>query len=61
VAIEEARLPEIGACAASEEGLLVGPEGAAALAAVADLAAVGRIEPGQRVVAFQTGHPGNYS
>jgi threonine synthase len=60
VAVEEARLEGIAARAAREEGLLIGPEGAAALAAVLDLAAAGRIEPGQRVVVFQTGHPGNY-
>jgi threonine synthase len=61
VAIDESRLPEVTARAAREEGLLIGPEGAAALAAAADLAAAGRIEPGQRVVVFQTGHPGNYA
>jgi threonine synthase len=60
VAIEEDRLPGVIARAAREEGLLVGPEGAAALAAVDDLAAAGRILPGQRVVVFQTGHPANY-
>ncbi len=60
VAVEEGRLDAITARAAREEGVLIGPEGAAALAAVGDLAAEGRIEPGQRVVVFQTGHPGNY-
>ena len=60
VAVEEARLPGIVARAAREEGMLVGPEGAAALAALADLHAGGRIAEGERVVVFQTGHPANY-
>lgn len=41
-------------------GLLPGPEGAAALAAVARLGAQGRLAAGSRVVTFQTGHPANY-
>ncbi|MFN7940406.1 MAG: threonine synthase [Thermoanaerobaculia bacterium] len=61
VAIEEERLEPTIERVAKQEGLLVGPEGAAALAAVEDLAAAGRILPGHRVVVFQTGHPGNYS
>jgi threonine synthase len=61
VAVTEERLPAVAARAAREEGLLVGPEGAAALAALDDLAAAGHLEPGQRVVVFQTGHPGNYA
>ena len=61
VAVEEARLPEVAARAAREEGLLVGPEGAAALAALGDLAAAGTIGEGERVVVFQTGHPANYA
>lgn len=60
VAVHEGRLAAVAARAAGEEGVLIGPEGAAALAAAGDLAAEGRIEPGQRVVVFQTGHPGNY-
>lgn len=60
VAVDESRLPAVTARAAREEGLLVGPEGAAALAALADLAAAGTIAEGQRVVVFQTGHPANY-
>ncbi len=59
LAIAEERLPEITARAA-RQGLLVGPEGAAALAAVEDLAAEGAFAAGERVVVFQTGHPGNY-
>lgn len=61
VAIAEDRLPAVAARAAREEGLLVGPEGAAALAAVDDLAAAGHVRAGERVVVFQTGHPGNYA
>ncbi|HVF62020.1 MAG TPA: threonine synthase [Thermoanaerobaculia bacterium] len=60
LAINEARLPEVTARAA-RAGLLVGPEGAAALAALEDLAAAGELKAGERVVVFQTGHPGNYT
>jgi threonine synthase len=60
LSIDEERLPEILARAARLEGLRTGPEGAAALAAVEDLAAAGEIRSGERVVVFQTGHPDNY-
>ncbi len=60
LAIAEERLPEILARTARLEGLRPGPEGAAALAAVEDLAAAGELRPGERVVVFQTGHPDNY-
>jgi len=60
VAIDEARLPELTARLARTEGLRVGPEGAAAFAAVEDLAAAGAFAPGERVVVFQTGDPANY-
>ncbi|HVR08404.1 MAG TPA: threonine synthase [Thermoanaerobaculia bacterium] len=60
VAVDEARLPEVAASAAREEGLRIGPEGAAALAAALDLAAAGAFAPGERVVVFQTGDPANY-
>lgn len=46
--------------AAEKEGLLVGPEGAAALLAVEKLILEGLIERRQRVLIFQTGHPANY-
>ena len=46
--------------AARREGMLIGPEGAAALLALDQLSARGDIRPGQRVVVFQTGHPANY-
>jgi threonine synthase len=61
VTVAESRLPAIRARVAREEGLLLGPEGAAAFAAFEDLVSVGTIGAGERVVVFQTGHPGNYS
>lgn len=42
------------------EGLLVGPEGAATLLAVRELYRRGEIHDGDRVVAFNTGHPASY-
>jgi threonine synthase len=60
VAIEEARLPEVTARIARQEGLRIGPEGAAAFAALEDLARAGAIREGERVVVFQTGDPANY-
>jgi threonine synthase len=60
LAVDEARLPEVTARAARDEGLRFGPEGAAALAATFDLAAEGAFAEGERVVVFQTGDPANY-
>ncbi len=60
IAIEESRLPAVIDRLARHEGLRVGPEGAAAFAAVDDLAAAGAFSPGERVVVFQTGDPANY-
>ncbi len=60
VAVEESRIAELTARAACHEGLLIGPEGAAVLAAIEDLARNGAFLPGERVVGFQTGHPANY-
>jgi threonine synthase len=60
IAVDESRLEEIAARVASREGLRIGPEGAAALAAVEDLEAAGAFSPGERVVVFQTGDPANY-
>jgi threonine synthase len=60
VAVEEDRLPQITARLARSEGIRVGPEGAAAFAAVEDLAGSGVLSPGERVVVFQTGDPANY-
>jgi threonine synthase len=59
LAIAEERLPAIVARVA-RAGLRTGPEGAAALAGVEDLAAAGDLKPGERVVVFQTGSPDNY-
>lgn len=60
VAINEDRLEKVSAWVAAHEGLRVGPEGAAALAAVEELEATGAFVPGERVVVFQTGDPANY-
>jgi threonine synthase len=60
IGVEEDRLPAITARASREEGFQIGPEGAAALAALADLQTSGRLAAGERVVVFQTGHPANY-
>jgi threonine synthase len=60
VAVEEGRLAEAARRAAREEGLLVGPEGAACLVALENLASEGAFAEGDRVVVFQTGHPANY-
>ncbi len=59
-AVDEAALPEATRRAACEEGLVIGPEGAACLLALEELAFEGVIEPGQSAVIFQTGHPANY-
>jgi len=60
VTVEEAAIEPMQQKAAGKEGLLVGPEGAATLIAIDKLIEQGLVEPGQRVVAFQTGHPANY-
>jgi threonine synthase len=61
IALEEGAIAGMTARAAREEGMLIGPEGAAALLALEALGRSGRIAPGQRVVVFQTGHPANYA
>lgn len=60
VAVEEEALEPASRQLAREEGLEVGPEGAACFVALQQLAAHGTITPGTRVVLFQTGHPLNY-
>jgi len=60
IAVDESRLAGITAWIAAHEGMRIGPEGAAALAAVEDLEAAGALSPGDRVVVFQTGDPANY-
>jgi threonine synthase len=60
IAVDESRLAGIAGWVAAHEGVRVGPEGAAALAAVEDLEIAGAFAPGERVVVFQTGDPANY-
>jgi threonine synthase len=60
IAVDESRLAGIAGWVAAHEGVRVGPEGAAALAAVEDLEAAGAFKPEERVVVFQTGDPANY-
>jgi threonine synthase len=60
IAVDESRLSGIAGWVASHEGVRIGPEGAAALAAVEDLEAAGVFKPEERVVVFQTGDPANY-
>jgi threonine synthase len=60
IAVDESRLSGIAGWVAAHEGVRVGPEGAAALAAVEDLEVAGAFSPGERVVVFQTGDPANY-
>lgn len=60
LAVSEAAAEEVRARAARQHGLLIGPEGAAALAASEALIEEGAVRPGERVVVFQTGHPANY-
>ena len=45
---------------AGREGLLIGPETAAAMAAVVELRDSGTIRRGESVLVFATGHPANY-
>ena len=61
LAVEEDRVEGEAQRLARETGHLVGPEGAAAMLAVERLKKDGRILPDERVVVFQTGHPGNYA
>ncbi len=60
LAVAEESLPAMSARIAREEGIRLGPEGAACLVAVEELAAAKRFEAGQTVVVFQTGSPDNY-
>jgi threonine synthase len=46
--------------AAARAGMLIGPEGAAALLGLEKLMKAEVIDRGDRVVVFQTGHPSNY-
>jgi threonine synthase len=60
VAVAEEQAEEVARRVAREEGMLVGIEGAAALAGLERLVATGRVAEGSRVVVLQTGHPANY-
>ena len=60
VAVLEERAEETVAELAREEGMLAVIEGAAAVAALEQLAAAGVVAEGSRVVVLQTGHPANY-
>jgi threonine synthase len=60
LAVSEAAAEEVRVEAARRHGLLIGPEGAAALSATHALIEEGAVRPGERVVVFQTGHPANY-
>ncbi len=61
LAVDEGEIAGERDRASREEGLQIGPEGAACFLALAQLAQRGDIRPGQRVVVFQTGHPANYA
>jgi len=60
VSIPELSIETMQRRAAEEEGMLIGPEGAAALLAVEKLTGEGLIRKSQKVLIFQTGHPANY-
>ena len=60
VAVEEDLVAETARKAAAREGLLVGPETAAAMAAVERLRDSATIRHGESVLVFATGHPANY-
>ncbi len=61
VAVPEAEIAPRATQATRTHGLVVGPEGAAALLALEQLVEAGYIKAGQSVVVFQTGHPANYA
>ena len=61
VAIADTSVTEMQRRAAREEGLTVGPEGAAALLGAQRLVEAGVISQGERVVIFRTGDPANYA
>lgn len=60
VAVQEDQVEEQTLRMAAEEGLLIGPETAAAMAAVVGLRDSGTIRRGESVLVFATGHPANY-
>ncbi len=60
LAMDENKLDEAQHRLARDCGLIFGPEGAACMMAVEELARRGEIRRGQRVVVFQTGNPSSY-
>ena len=60
VAIDEPEIEGVAEEVGASDGIVVGPEGAAALLATRQLMEAGTIREGQHVVIFQTGHPRNY-
>jgi threonine synthase len=60
VSVDEEEVCREQALLSREAGLLVGPEGAAAMLALRTLVESGCVAQGERAVVFQTGHPGNY-
>jgi len=60
LAVSEEEVAALQAESGRRHGLWIGPEGAAALAATRRLAEREVIRRDERVVIFQTGHPGNY-
>jgi threonine synthase len=60
VRVSDQQMTDASARLAREEGIEAGPEGAATLVALEALARDGRVQPGERVVLFQTGSPASY-
>lgn len=60
VAVEEESLRGVAEHVGALEGVVVGPEGAAAMVATERLQRAGTIADDESVVIFQTGHPRNY-
>jgi len=61
ISVEEDAVEAMQRRAARSCGLLVGPEGAAALLGLEKLLAQGWVKGNERVVVLQTGHPANYA
>lgn len=60
IAVGERDVEEAGRALPKATGLEWGPEGAACWVAFQELVAGGKVEPDDRVVILQTGHPSNY-
>lgn len=60
IAVSESDVEEAGRALPKATGLEWGPEGAACWVAFQELVAGGKVEPDDRVVILQTGHPSNY-